>query len=123
MSVSECSCPSVSAAASSWCTSWATANGAMASNSSIKPAATLHCSNRRTRRLAILLFMNDFARLIDLIKQPGSLSDIDLSTAANGDVGHAPSKETLRSMDVRGLSNPMDGRGTENLCHLLPPLR
>jgi len=95
----------------------------MASNSSIRPAATLHCSNRRTRRLAIVLFMNDFARFIDLIKQPGSLSDIDLSTAANGNVGQAPSKETLRSMDVRGLSNTMHGRVTENLCHLLPPLR
>ena len=36
-SVSECSCPSVSAAASSWCTSCATANGAIRSRRRINP--------------------------------------------------------------------------------------
>jgi len=66
-----------------------------------KAAATLHCSNLRTRLLAILFFMNDIAWLIDLIKQSSTVS-----------------KGTLRSMDIQGLSNTTNSRKSHGR---LPP--
>ena len=68
----------------------------------MRPAATLDCSDRRTRRLAIMLYMDDIVRCIGLIKQH--------------------SKGTLRSMDVRGLSNTTHERAMETLCYVILPL-
>ena len=68
----------------------------------MRPAATLHCSDRRTLRLAIMLFMDDIVRCIGLIKQH--------------------SKGTLRNMDIRGLSNTPHERATEALHHVILPL-
>jgi hypothetical protein len=35
----------------------------------MRPSATLDCRDRRTRRLAIMQFMDDIVRCIGLIKQ------------------------------------------------------
>jgi hypothetical protein len=68
----------------------------------MRPAETLHCSDRRTLRLAIVLFMDDIFRCIELIK--------------------LPRKGTLRNMDVQGLSIRTHERVSDSLCRLLPPL-
>jgi hypothetical protein len=68
----------------------------------MRPSATLDCRDRRTRRLAIIQFMDDIVRCIGLIKQH--------------------SKGTLRNMDVLGLSNTTQERATESLCDVILPL-